>query len=223
MRRDSVLTTNAAIVQAADIVDLNNDLSFRIWDTSRGTLTVVVTPMWAHTDLTDGAVKCIFTARHRTATQDYDQLQYVRTNSTTGVWKYVRVVAGSIVGTASLTISGTGSCPDYSKSTKVSVRWTSASGGDLGLPALTLSIFVDGVAGASAQASGQSTPLDLGAYCSIGRHSPNVAIGGSGTPDLYADAYLAHLELRPFAQTDNEIKRTHAQLTLGNALRLVIG
>lgn len=216
MRRDIVVTTTAAVVQAGDVVDLDNQESYRVWDASRGTWSLLFTPLWDHEDLADGQSKVVVCANHQATANDREFLCYTRTNSTTGLWRYVRTVGGVSTTASFDTTNAAGTLPRRWVPVALSIRWTSTAG-EFDLSPYTQSIFVDGAKGTDAVAGGQSAQLSAGSYVALGRLTNNVA-GTAPSPNIFADGIVAHLEARLFCLTDDEIARGHAQMILGNDL-----
>lgn len=216
LRRDSVVTSTDAVVQAGDVVDLDNQSDYQIWDASRGTWSLMFTPLWDHEDLADGAVKVLVCANHQATANDREYLCYTRTNSTTGAWQYVRTVGGVTTTASFATSSAAGTLARRWTPVKFTMRWTSTSE-EFGLAAYTQSLFVDGVKATDAVAGGQSSQLTSGCYVALGRLTSGAA-GTADAPHYFADGMIAHLEGRLFCLSDDEITRLHARMELANEL-----
>jgi hypothetical protein len=96
---------------------------------------------------------------------------------------------------------------------KISIRWTSNAGGELGLPPNSLTVHVGGVAGTAVAAAGILSAT-AAAFVALGRRASSATIGSSDDPHRYFDGIIAHLEILPFCLSDLEIARRHAQLSL---------
>lgn len=210
LRREFMATTGSSLGQAADIIDLANGGDVEpIYDTTRGTLTLVATPLWDHEDLSDGAKKYILESDHDLDVAHRDQLYYERTNATTGKWVFGRTVTGTARAEYA-TSAAAGTLPRYWSPVKLSARWTSASG-ELGLAPYSVSIFRNGQAGTTAVASGSPGRLSS-AFVALGRTAG--ALGGAIAPSSFLDGMIAHLETVPICLSDTEIARRHAQLSM---------
>lgn len=216
IRRDFLMTTTVALDQAGDVIDLDNQSDYRIWDASRGTWSLQFTPLWDHEDLTDGAVKVIVCANHQATANDREYLCYTRVNSTTGAWQYVRTVGGVTTTASFATSSAAGTLARRWTPVKLTMRWTSTSE-EFGLAAYTQSLFVDGVKATDAVAGGQSSQLTSGCYVALGRLTSGAA-GTADAPHYFADGMIANLEGRLFCLSDDEITRLHARMQIANAL-----
>ena len=87
IRREFIATQGEPIVQAGDIVDLNNfPASMRILDPAHDTFKVMLTPLWDHEDLPDGRKKYLASFVHDPAFFVYDAIFYERVDAATGRW-----------------------------------------------------------------------------------------------------------------------------------------
>lgn len=88
----------------------------------------------------------------------------------------------------------------------IAARWTSAAGGELGLPSRTISTLVDGVKGTDEYHTADMTELDTPPGLAIGN---GLAVsGGFGSTWEMPEPGIAvsHIEILPFALSDDEIK-----------------
>lgn len=210
IRREFLATQGTALTQAFDEVTLDNQADYRVYQEARGTLTAMAVPLWDHEDLPDGARKYLIGAKNTAGPVffDVDTIHYHRIDATTGEWVFDRTVNAGASSAVFPVSSSSGTLPRYLTAVKLSARRTS-SAGDLGLTALTLSLFVNGVKGTDAV--GLASILNP-ALVALGRGVKTS--GATDTCEKSFDGILAHLEIVPFCLTDAEIARRHAQLSL---------
>ncbi len=209
IRRDWLAITSAATHQKADIIDLKNEDSGRIWYADRGFFSTVFIPRWDHEDLADGSYKYIASSKLSPTNDDYEVLYYYRTNSTTGKWVFARYYGGALSGTAAEFATSGATIPRYFQAVKLAARWIGASA-ELGLAVRTLDIFVNGVKGTAGTAAAYCRQAASGGYVALGRKVPaSGAIGSSDAPHYYADGYLADMEIRYSCPNNTEVARLH--------------
>jgi hypothetical protein len=207
IRREVDVTQGSVVTGAADVLDLNNDASYRIVEADHGTLAVVFTPRWGHEDLDDGADKYLLTIVHDSTNNDREELFYHRTNSTTGVLYFRRVYGGASIAEAQYALSGS-NLASYLTSMKVAARWT-GSAGELGLTVRSLDVFLNGVkGGTTATAANVCRMKDVGDYVAVGRKATSTP---GSVPNMYqfADGYLADMEFRADVLSDMEVAALH--------------
>jgi hypothetical protein len=212
IRRVYDVTQASAVTNAADVVDLNNDESYRIALADRGTVVLVFTPLWEHDDLVDGAIKILLALVHDHTNGDRDVLYYERVNASSGRYAFGRVYGGGNSGTiASLDVTSAGATlPQYMVPVKLAIRWTGASG-ELGLAAKTLDVFRAGVKGTAGVAAQYCRQKATGAYVTVGR----LGLGGpasSQNPYQFADGYFADMEFRADVLSDVQIAAAHNRI-----------
>jgi hypothetical protein len=210
IRREFLAPTTVALTQAADIVDVVAG-SFPFLMAPQGTFTLMATPLWDHEELVDGARKYLATFRY--GTTYYDTVFYERTDATTGKWCFFPSVFAGSSQAEFATSAAAGTLPRYFSPVKISVRWTSATVGELGLAANSLTIHVNGVASAVTAAPG-AVSATAASFVALGRLADSGTKGSSDDARRYFDGILAHLEVLPFCLSDTEIARRHAHLSL---------
>lgn len=217
LRHDFVPTKAVAVQQESDRLRIENPPSSPVWNPERGTALVTLCPMWNNSDLLINTPKTILLALHDDSTPaspSYDAIRYFRgASETDSVLQFERYVAGSLVASASYDLA-IDELATYMAPIKVAVRWTGSDGGELGLPANTLSIFRDGVRGVDGAGAGAALvygPSSPAIY--PGQDYPFEAAAGTSQAGTYADGYIADLEVYPFCLRDDEIVRLQRGLT----------
>jgi hypothetical protein len=207
IRREVDVTQGSVVTNAADVVDLNNDESYRIALTDRGTVSFVFVPRWDHEDLEDGGRKYLLCIQNDSSNNDRDLVYYYRDSSTAARLIFERVYGGASAGYAAITMSPRAS---YLTPIKVAIRWVGASG-ELGLAAKTLDVFVNGTKGTAAVASQYCRQKTTGAYIAIGRQ----ALGAPGSSDNiyeFADGYFSDMEFRADCLGDTQVAALHGRI-----------
>ena len=213
IRRVYDVTQGSNVTNAADVVDLNNDASYRIALTDRGTVSFVFTPLWDHEDMEDSAFKYLLCLVHDSTNNDRDQLYYRRLTATTGRYYLERIYGGASVGLAYVDVSSSPEGrPRYMTPVKLSMRWTGAAG-ELGLAARTLDVFKDGAKGTSAVASQYCRQKAVGAYVTVGRGG-FTGPGSCEPPYTFADGYVADMEFRTDVLSDVRVAALHNRIGL---------
>ncbi len=198
--REFLVTTSADAIQAADNIDISNDLGHRVWDVARGTLHFNVTWGWRHADLVNGDVKELLSCLHRTTSGTrQDRLYYERVDAATGRLVFRRHNSAGATHDSIYTLTGA-NLPAFLRTDKIGLRWTSSLG-ELGLTNQTHSVWWNRLKGTDGVvASTLPTQLDGETKVRLGRAQ-------GSTNDQYADCYLKNLEVYPWCLTDAEIRR----------------
>ena len=212
LRRVYDVTQASNVTNAADVVDLNNDSSYRIARTDRGTLSFVFVPLFDHDDLDDGADKYLLTLSHDSTNGDREELFYHRSSSVAGILYFRRVYGNATNGEATIGLyAAAGDTPDtrpqYMVAMKIAARWLGASG-ELGLAPKTLDVFFGGVKGTSGVATQYCRQKTTGAFVAIGRKSTG-APGSSVNPYQFADGYFSDMEFRADVLSDVQVAAIH--------------
>lgn len=221
MRRVYDVTQGSAVTNAADVVDLNNDASYRIALADRGTVSLVFTPVWEHDDLIDGAIKYIVALVHDSTNGDRDQLYYERVSASAGRYVFKRIYGGADSGTAAVIDVTTTARPQYMVPVKLAIRWTGASG-ELAAASKSLDVFKDGVKGGTTGLATQyCRQKTTGAYVTLGR-AGWAGPSSSAHPYLFADGYFADTEFRADVLSDLQVARVHNQVGRNMPLPTVV-
>ena len=212
MRRDPLKTIGAALMQGPDDVKLLNAGSNAFCAPDKGTLACTFLPYFddAASDLYYGAgwaQKHILTMAFDGTDDEALHLTYW-TDGTNGGIHFTSYVSGGATGWAYATDTY---CEGMTKAAYLTpyhivARWTSMTGGELGLPAGTLDLFVNGYRMRDQRSTWYQAATALptatdDAVVWLGR----VAVAPN--PYRYADGNIANLEFKPFCLTDEECIR----------------
>lgn len=214
IRREFLATTTVAATQAADAIYVDNQSAYRVWFPDAGTAHLCLVPLWKQADLDDNDTKHVLVAMIDSGYAGgaaYMALSLKRTSSTNvrAIFEVFR--GGGSLGSA---YADLGQLSYFGGPIKLSCRWT-GSAGELGLAARTLDVFAAGAKGTSGAASAGLTAVE----------SSKVYLGSypAGTAYSYLDGIMAHLELKPFCLTDDEILRAQSQMTIPTLPTVVAG
>lgn len=197
-------TWAAAVTRNSDSLKFSNHVGRRVWPAKRGTAIVRLKWFWSSPpgfrtgippDFADKWGMALLTAYH-----DANNVAYLH-------WYAGDIIRFSIRAAGTWRHSEISHVVVNETTTVIACRWTSANGGELGLPSRTIDVFVNGVKGTSAQATGDIVEQDSGANVAL-YWSGIIGGGGFGGDTLIPEplAAYSHVEVLPWCLTDEEIK-----------------